>query len=141
MIFLDCLFGTARDIFHKNLPMSTPRRTPQGFQRWDQNGEDAATIVIEYRAGRCRRGRFLDFIAGREEWLRRYSESTLKKQYRNTIDRYERWLRGGKPQLSRSFTIPSLLTREQTKNIHRSFLIAVNFHCHCATKRDLTTLK
>lgn len=65
--------------------------------RWDRNGADAATIVKEYRAGRCRRGRFQDFIRGRQEWIGpgRYNAETLKRQYRNTIDRYERWVAGG----------------------------------------------
>ena len=64
-------------------------------ERWKRNGTDAATIVKEYIAGRAHRGRLQEFLRGRREWLDRYQEETLKRQFRNTIDRYEAWRRGG----------------------------------------------
>ena len=57
------------------------------FQCWDQNGSDAAAIVKEYIAERARRGYFNNFISGRQEWLVRYNEDTLKKTFaRQLID-------------------------------------------------------
>ena len=65
------------------------------YQRWDRNGPNAATIVKEYRAGRCTKGRLQDFLRGRQEWLEGYNEVTLRRNYQNTIQRYENWLAGG----------------------------------------------
>lgn len=64
--------------------------------RFDRNGADAATIVREYRAGRCAIGRFQEFLKGRQEWLQKYNHDTLKANYRKAITRYEKWLKGGK---------------------------------------------
>ena len=75
------------------------------YVRWDRFGSDAATIVREYIAGRARRGRFQEFLAGRSEWLNRYRVGTLKKNYRLTIERYEQWRAGSKDNDS-----PSILT-------------------------------
>lgn len=68
--------------------------------RWNRNGEDAALIVKEYRAGRCVRDRFSEFVKGRREWLSRYKADTLEKNYCKTIDRYLKWLAGGTSLLS-----------------------------------------
>ena len=67
--------------------------------RWRQNGPDAAVIVKEHIAGRAELGQLQRFLAGRREWLDRYSEETIKRQYRNTIKRYKRWQNGGKSLL------------------------------------------
>ena len=65
-------------------------------KNFDRNGEDAAVIVREFKAGRCHKSRFEQFLQGRLEWLNRYKRDTLKRNYKRVIERYESWLRGGK---------------------------------------------
>ena len=66
--------------------------------KWRPFGPDAATIVKEFRAGRCTENGFDKFIEGRTEWLdpSRYKEDTLRRNFKKTIARYKAWKAGGK---------------------------------------------